>query len=130
MNIKTYESGKIYIDNRIGFKIIFECYLKYSYHNSRSYTNNCDLILDLAKKEINELSKIKPYILNKVNNDMQLERLINSMFDNNLNITKTAKDVYMHRNTINNKVDFIKDETGLNLQVFKDAVAMYLLIKS
>jgi len=51
------------------------------------------------------------------------------MFDNNLNVTKTASEVYMHRNTINNKLDYIKKETGMNIQEFKDAVSMYWLIK-
>ncbi|HHU56160.1 MAG TPA: hypothetical protein GXZ48_05690 [Acholeplasmataceae bacterium] len=130
MNFKTYISGKLYTDKPKGFQTIFECYLQYGTNNSRLHTNNGDLILDLAKKDISKLDTIKPYILNKIYNDSQYEKLINSMFENNLNVTKTAKDVYMHRNTINNKIEFIKEETSLNMQSFKDAVAMYLLITS
>lgn len=130
LNIKTYESGKISNKAPEGFKILFESYLKFSYKSSRLYTNNSDLILDIARADMDKLKLIKPYILNRVYNDTQLEILINSLFNNNLNVTKTAKDVYMHRNTINNKLDFIREETTLSLQKFKDAVAMYLLIKS
>jgi len=130
LNIKVYESGKLDIKGSEAFRILFEMYLQYSIHIPRMYTNNSDLILDIAKTNIKELKTIKPIILNKIYNDAQLEKLIYSMFDNNLNVTKTAQDVYMHRNTINNKLELIKRETTLSLQNFKDAVAMYLLLKS
>ena len=51
------------------------------------------------------------------------------MFVNNLNVCKTANYVYMHRNTINNKLAVIKEETGLDIQNFQDAVLLYVLIK-
>ena len=50
------------------------------------------------------------------------------MFENNLNVTKTSKQLYMHRNTLNYKLDYIYNITNLNLQVFNDAIAMYILI--
>ncbi|HEY8445363.1 MAG TPA: helix-turn-helix domain-containing protein, partial [Bacilli bacterium] len=129
LKIKVYESGKLDIKIPEAFRILFEMYLKQSINISRMYTNNSDLILDIAKTNIKELKTLKPIILNKIYNDTQLEKLIYSMFDNNLNVTKTAQDVYMHRNTINNKLELIKQETTLNLQNFKDSVAMYLLLK-
>ncbi|HPT89365.1 MAG TPA: helix-turn-helix domain-containing protein [Bacilli bacterium] len=56
--------------------------------------------------------------------------IIKSLFENNLNITQSSQVVYMHRNTINNKLDMIKRLTGLNIQNFKEAVAMYLLLNA
>jgi carbohydrate diacid regulator len=58
-----------------------------------------------------------------------MEILIQAMFKNNLNVTQTASDVYMHRNTVIKKLDFIKKETGLNLQKFQDANIMYWILK-
>ena len=58
-----------------------------------------------------------------------MEKLILAMFNNNLNVTQTAKAVYMHRNTIINKLEFIRLETGLNLQNFKAATCLYWLMK-
>ena len=51
------------------------------------------------------------------------------MFVNDLNVCKTANYVYMHRNTINNKLITIKEETGLDIQKFQDAVMLYVLLK-
>ena len=72
---------------------------------------------------------IKNNVLGKVLNDPLNESLIIGMFENNLNVLKTSKMIYMHRNTLNNKLEMIKKESGLNIQIFQDAVAMYLLIK-
>jgi DNA-binding PucR family transcriptional regulator len=34
----------------------------------------------------------------------------------------------MHRNTVINKLEYIKNATGLNIQNFHDALCMYWLI--
>ena len=52
------------------------------------------------------------------------------MFENDLNISTTAKNTYMHRNTVNYKLEQIKDETGLDIRRFKDAVIMYEFLKN
>ena len=124
--IKLYESGKL--NKPQDFKKIFEIYLQYNINSSRFYTNNGILIIDLANKDLKLLKKLKPLILHKFLHDSQFETLINSLFSNNLNVTKTAQDVFMHRNTINNKIETIEKETGLNIQNFYDALALYLLI--
>lgn len=50
------------------------------------------------------------------------------MYKNDLNVSKTASAVYMHRNTVINKLDVIKKTSGLDIQRFYDAIAMYNLI--
>src|SRR5690554_1408233 len=130
VSIKVFESGMINANNNNAFRTLFEAYLKNSYSNSRLYTTTSELVLDIAKKNINQLKVLKPIILNNVYKDTQLEKLILSMFENNLNVTQTAKDVFMHRNTINNKLEFIRKQTNLNIQNFQEAVAMYLLLKN
>ena len=88
------------------------------------------MIVFLADKDLDIIRNIKEKVLNKIISDNQLVKLILSMFDNDLNVTKTASSMYMHRNTINNKLDFIKKETGFNVQCFKDAMALYIMIKN
>ena len=61
--------------------------------------------------------------------DESLLMLANAMFENDLNISMTAKNTYMHRNTVNYKLEQIKDETGLDIRRFKDAVIMYEFLK-
>ena len=81
------------------------------------------------EKNIDDITNIKPIIINKILNDPKLYEIVNGMFMNDLNVSKTANYVYMHRNTINNKMIVIKEETGLDIQKFQEAVILYALIK-
>ena len=83
--------------------------------------------LTSSKEQAKELA---PVLLNKVLKDESLLMLINTMFENDLNISTTAKNTYMHRNTVNYKLEQIKDETGLDIRRFKDAVIMYEFLKN
>lgn len=125
--LKVFEGCKITHKN--DFFTVFELYNTYLNPLSHSYVTISDLILTVQEVEHIKLKTLRPIILNKILDDSQLINLINSLFDNNLNVTQTSAVVYMHRNTINNKIEYIKNETGLNIQNFKEAVSMYLLIK-
>ena len=80
------------------------------------------------EKDNRSIPMLKQIVLGKLATDSQLEKLIISLFDNNLNVSKTSNCVFMHRNTINNKLSLIKDQTGLDIQNFYDALAMFILI--
>lgn len=125
--MKVFEGCKI-IKKR-DFFTVFQFYNTYLNPLSHSYATISDLILTLQEIDHSKLRILRPIILNQIIDDFQLVNLINSLFENNLNVTQTASVVYMHRNTINNKIEYIKNETGLNIQNFKEAVSMYLLIK-
>ena len=76
----------------------------------------------------NEIEYLRLSIIKMFKKDSYLKDIIFAMFNNNLNISKTASQVYMHRNSINNKLDYICKETGLDIQNFYDAVAMNRII--
>ena len=67
---------------------------------------------------------IKPLFNNSSNKD-----ILDVMIKNDLNVSTTSKLLYMNRNSLINKLDNIYKETGLNLQKFKHACAIYLLTK-
>jgi DNA-binding PucR family transcriptional regulator len=129
IKFKVFSSGKISYEKPNNFHVIFKYYKHYLYNKLYTYATISDLILEIIKTNVKDLKELKPIILNKIYEDSQIEKLILAMFENNLNVTKTASDVYMHRNTIINKLEYIKNETGLNLQNFKDANCMYWLYK-
>ncbi|MDD4188497.1 MAG: helix-turn-helix domain-containing protein [Eubacteriales bacterium] len=56
---------------------------------------------------------------------------IQKLFENNLNISETARLLYIHRNTLIYRLEKIKKATGLDLREFDDAVAFKtaLLVK-
>ena len=43
-------------------------------------------------------------------------------FDNDLNLTAASKQLFIHRNTLNYRLDKIKKDFGLDLRSFRDAV--------
>lgn len=47
---------------------------------------------------------------------------INIFFDNNLNISETARQLYVHRNTLVYRLEKIQKQTGLDIRVFEDAL--------
>lgn len=47
---------------------------------------------------------------------------INIFFDNNLNISETARQLYVHRNTLVYRLEKLQKITGLDIRVFEDAL--------
>ena len=45
-----------------------------------------------------------------------------TFFDNNLNISETARQLYVHRNTLVYRLEKIQKKTGLDVRVFADAL--------
>lgn len=45
-----------------------------------------------------------------------------TFFDNSLNISETARKLYIHRNTLVYRLDKIQKKTGLDVRVFEDAL--------
>lgn len=47
---------------------------------------------------------------------------VNQFFENNLNISETARQLYVHRNTLVYRLEKIQKMTGLDVRVFEDAL--------
>ena len=47
---------------------------------------------------------------------------INRFFENNLNVSETARKLYVHRNTLVYRLEKVKKITGLDLREFEDAI--------
>lgn len=76
---------------------------------------NDDTKKKLLKKHKNKLDLLDNDIINTI------EELINC----NLNISNTAKKLYVHRNTLVYRLDKIKKETGFDITNFKEAMIFY-----
>ena len=95
---------------------------------SKMYSNISDLIL-LCNNNRLLLDKLKQIVLDKYLKDSSFINLVKTLFKNNLNVSKTANDLYMHRNTLNNKLSSLERDTTLSIQNFISAVAIYELLK-
>ena len=56
--------------------------------------------------------------------DVELRQSIDAFFANNLNISETSRNAFMHRNTLLYRIDKIQKLTGLNIRNFIDAVML------
>lgn len=129
INLKVFRSNKIHVQNIDYVKQLINVYLKHIDNINKNYVSVRNLLECIIERNSLDIEIVKPIILNKINNDPKLYEIINGMFVKDLNVCKTADYVYMHRNTINNKLVVIKEETGLDIQKFQDAVILYALIK-
>jgi len=51
-----------------------------------------------------------------------------SFFENNLNISETARQLYVHRNTLVYRLEKIQKKTGLDVRRFDDALTFKIAI--
>lgn len=63
----------------------------------------------------------------KLLND-EMINTINTFFENNLNLSETARQLYIHRNTLVYRLDKIQKTLGLDLRNFHDAVTFKIMM--
>jgi len=72
---------------------------------------------------------LKEKILNYINTIVNSEVIhtVLEFIENNMNSSSTSKKLYMHRNTLNYRIDNFIEATKINVKTFKGANAVYLL---
>lgn len=63
----------------------------------------------------------------KVFEDGDMMNTLDCLFDNSLNVSLTSRKMYMHRNTLMYRLNRLKENTGLDLRKFDDAVTFMIL---
>lgn len=53
---------------------------------------------------------------------------VHQFFENNLNISETARQLYLHRNTLVYRLEKIQKTTGLDVRVFEDALTFKIAL--
>ena len=53
---------------------------------------------------------------------------ISKFFENNLNISETARQLYVHRNTLVYRLERIEKEIGLDIRKFDDAMTFRIAV--
>lgn len=62
------------------------------------------------------------------NLDEDLKNIAAEFFTYDLNVSETARNLYMHRNTLLHKLDKIQEETGQDIRTFSGAVNLMFLL--
>lgn len=72
-----------------------------------------DMLLDASAKEIFD--------------DKEMVSTAEEFLENSLNVSETARKLYLHRNTLNYRLDKIEKATGLDVRKISDAVTFRLI---
>lgn len=80
----------------------------------------------LYLKNINNKNRLLSFILDSSGID---EAFIKEFVANDLNVSKASKAMYVHRNTMNYKLDKLLELSGFDLRKFLDAYILYSLVK-
>ncbi|GEN46599.1 PucR family transcriptional regulator [Alkalibacillus haloalkaliphilus] len=68
-------------------------------------------------------------VLNDAINDLDLLKTIQTTIEHQVNISVVAKQLYMHRNTVQKRIEKFYELTGLDVRQFEDALKAYVCIK-
>ena len=60
--------------------------------------------------------------------DKETITTINKFFENNLNVSETSRQLFIHRNTLVYRLDKIQKNTGLDLRAFDDAITFKIAL--
>ena len=82
------------------------------------------LPIPLCKMFIKEIFSGK----NPDNFDEETLTTIDKFFENNLNVSETSRQLFIHRNTLVYRLDKLQKTTGLDLRVFEDAITFKIAL--
>ena len=118
---KSYKEAKLALD---GGKIFFSERNVIAYSALGIGRLIYQLPIPLCKMFIREIFE------GKSPDDFDEETLttINKFFENNLNVSETSRQLYIHRNTLVYRLDKLQKSTGLDLRVFEDAITFKIAL--
>ena len=79
--------------------------------------------IDITYKE-----KIAKSILKTFYDDKEMLHTIEMYLNNNLNVSETAKHMYLHRNSLQYRINKFINDTGIAIQKFDEAIAVKLAL--
>lgn len=122
LGYEIYVHDGIYINQDISSSDIFDYVNIYINSNKIINMDIAELALRTKKEDYFKLLDIiSRSNFTYIYKDVQTIDIIEALFKNNLNVLQTSKLLYLHRNSILNKIDIIYKETGLNIQKFTNA---------
>lgn len=142
-NVSIYELANIIVTELYEDIIIYES-INYKNENeandaltivkeiiAKGYTK--DIYLDNKKLlmanigNINE--KLRMLVLNTFYNDKEMYNTLKVFLENNQNVTTSANILYLHRNTLNQRLAKFEEVTTFNIKNFIDGYLIYHLLK-
>ncbi len=86
------------------------------------------MLEDMPKFKLNEyLEVLMDTGAREIFGDTEMTNTAEEFLENSLNVSETARKLYLHRNTLTYRLDKIERATGLNIRKFSDAVTFRLI---
>ncbi len=76
----------------------------------------------------NKLQSLDKIVLGSYEKDLYTKEILKKYIENNMNTSKTADVLYVHRNTLINKLDRFKESTKYDPKIFIDAFIIYHIL--
>ena len=64
-----------------------------------------------------------PYVI-----DEEILTTVNKFFENNLNVSETSRQLFVHRNTLVYRLEKLEKATGLDVRTFDDALTFKIAL--
>ncbi|MDC3417289.1 PucR family transcriptional regulator [Aquibacillus salsiterrae] len=112
------------------FKWIKDCYQKVNKYMKGSIMDHISAVpfLFLEPSDDQTSDIIIPSILKDTITEDDLLETIRTFLESNSNATLAAKKLYMHRNSLQYRVDKFIEKTGIDVKQFKGALSVYLTL--
>ena len=96
---------------------------------NKDYSNFIELLLTAESNVTYSLMKeLKEFYFNPILTKNNTKNELEVFFKNDLNVSKTAKELYLNRNSLINRLESFSKEVGYNVQSFKFATIMLLIL--
>jgi carbohydrate diacid regulator len=118
---RSYKEAKMALD--VG-KIFYSTRNVVAYNNLGIGRLIYQLPMPLCKMFIKEIFEGK----SPDNFEEETLATINKFFENNLNVSETSRQLYIHRNTLVYRLDKLQKSTNLDLRVFEDAITFKIAL--
>ncbi|WP_162146765.1 helix-turn-helix domain-containing protein [Acholeplasma granularum] len=126
---EIYADLRVYISSetpRFNLQTIETWFKMIPFNQTVVYTDQTILLKRIEFPINNELKKI---VLKTVYEDNDLLHTIKIYLENNQNTSQASKVLYLHRNTLIQRLDKFYSRTGLDCRSFIDAFIVYAIIK-
>lgn len=97
-------------------------------HGHQGFHTFSQLYLWSLGEQMMDLGIIKEYLHQMILEQDQIQEIILSLWKNSAVLTKTAQQLYLHRNSLQYKIDKWEELTGLQLKELTDLTLCYQLI--
>jgi len=126
VDFRLYESHRYTSKNDLEKQAVFiKAKMKDINFNAYSYLNDYVIMLHYVHQFDRNF---KDYLFSKFNHDALMIETVKTFLEHNQNVGLAAKALYVHRNTLTQRLDKFYQATGFNLKLFMDGFIIYHLL--